>query len=162
MQNFKNNTKKYVKKCVFLFKFLNFFFGLILSYSSLLIIFVKKLKILLQIMRDNDDYKIKGKMKKFWRKKILFIRKQKQLKTIIILITCVELQTHNSLCYFWDDWWCTHDVKVSMKVLIKNLFFVWKKKMICSHHFTTNLLHLMGLLKIVHTAFIHLRKMSLN
>ena len=64
------------------FSYLSFwtFFGLILSYSSLLIIFVKKLKILLQIMRDNDDYKIKGKMKKFWRKKILFIRKQKQLK----------------------------------------------------------------------------------
>ena len=35
---------------------------------------------------------------------------------------------NSALCYFWDDWWwCTHDVKVSMKVLIKNLFFVWKK-----------------------------------
>ena len=69
-----------------------------------------------------DDYKIKEIL--WWWSNSIHTKKNTKNNNK----TCVELQLINSLCYFWDDWWwCTHDVKVSMKVLIKNLFFVWKK-----------------------------------
>ena len=88
------------------------------------------------LWKHNKKWEMIIKLRKYYDDRILFIRKKNTKNNNK---TCVELQLINSLCYFWDDWWwCTHDVKVSMKVLIKNLFFVWKKmSLFLSYNFCT-------------------------